>query len=290
VPRRRSLAPVHRTSAGRRAVPGAMGTDRLPPAGGSGHRQPGHFGARSDLNQSAHRQAHSSSRTAADLQHGAAALARMGWCARWRTQSGRRRVSCGPPRDHGDRLRVRARVGRQAVLSRPERRHALRSSACGPGCRTPRRDATGGVGLSHTSNAIEAGVTLGLGSVSVRTREGHLIDPDTGIVCWSQRRPLPGLGPAAYNDDVGGGCCEPSTDGTAASDGPPLRERHPSRPEPVGAVSLRSSGTGWSWSGASTVSALQVGDGRVRWELGTDPSAGEPVRAGAALHVPGSRT
>ncbi|WUH98431.1 serine/threonine-protein kinase [Spirillospora sp. NBC_00431] len=40
---------------------------------------------------------------------------------------------------------------------------------------------------------------------------------------------------------------------------------------------------------ADTVQAIGAEDGRVRWERGTDPSAGEPVLAAGALHVP-SRT
>ncbi|WP_262401679.1 PQQ-binding-like beta-propeller repeat protein [Actinomadura sp. CNU-125] len=39
--------------------------------------------------------------------------------------------------------------------------------------------------------------------------------------------------------------------------------------------------------GADAVRALRVRDGRVHWEHPTDPSAGEPVLAGGALHVPG---
>ncbi|MEO3826553.1 PQQ-binding-like beta-propeller repeat protein [Actinomadura sp. B10D3] len=39
--------------------------------------------------------------------------------------------------------------------------------------------------------------------------------------------------------------------------------------------------------GADTVRALRAKDGRVRWEQETDPSAGEPVLAGGALHIPG---
>ncbi|GAA2076573.1 serine/threonine-protein kinase [Actinomadura alba] len=39
--------------------------------------------------------------------------------------------------------------------------------------------------------------------------------------------------------------------------------------------------------GADSVRALRAEDGDVRWELRTDPSAGEPVLAGGTLHVPG---
>jgi serine/threonine protein kinase/outer membrane protein assembly factor BamB len=40
--------------------------------------------------------------------------------------------------------------------------------------------------------------------------------------------------------------------------------------------------------GTDSVRALQVKDGRISWERRTDPSAGDPVLAGGALHVPGT--
>ncbi|MFC5747745.1 serine/threonine-protein kinase [Actinomadura rugatobispora] len=138
--------------------------------------------------------------------------------------------------------------------------------------------------------------------VSVEGRHVHALDARTGATRWSVRpqvnpNVLGGANPSvAFPVAAGDVLLLGTGDGVLrAFDRRDGRQRWAvetgAPPGPVGDFRRRltplvSDGTVFV-CGGDGVRALRAGDGRVRWERGTDPSAGEPVLAGGRLHVPG---
>ncbi|MBC6458096.1 serine/threonine-protein kinase [Actinomadura sp. HBU206391] len=139
--------------------------------------------------------------------------------------------------------------------------------------------------------------------VSVEGRHVHALDARTGSARWRVRPQLniePVLGrpypSAAFPVTAGNTLFLGTGDGVLrAFDIRHGRQRWAvetgAPPAPVGVFRRRFTpvvGHGLVFvRGADSVRALRVGDGGVRWERRTDPSAGEPVLAGGTLHVPG---
>ncbi|MGP4027397.1 serine/threonine-protein kinase [Actinomadura sp. 3N407] len=139
--------------------------------------------------------------------------------------------------------------------------------------------------------------------VSVEGRLVHALDARTGTARWRIRPPLIGddarpepYPTAAFPVAAGNTVFLGTGDGMVrAFDKEDGRQRWAvgtgASPAAVGAFRRRFTpltGHGLVFvRGADAVRALQAEDGRIRWEHATDPSAGEPVLAGGALHVPG---